>query len=483
MTSQDPTDLFATPEPPARRPQGPPAAPHTAAGAGTPPVAPPPGPPSSVPPSVDGPAADGPAVDARPAARPTGTYPAYPGPSASPAPFASVRPGPVQHGPTDAPSGPGSPTARSGARGGGARTALILVLALVAGLVGGVVGNRVSDGGSQDAPVEADLPVAPDGQGDGADLSRPAGSVASIAADVLPSVVSLEVAGDDGAGATGSGFVLREDGYVLTNAHVAGAGGDDGEVVVVLSDGSEHPGEIVGLTTDYDLAVVKIDADGLTPLVLGDSDDVVVGDEVLAVGAPLGLDSTVTSGIVSALHRPVQAGDQATTAFIDAIQTDAAINPGNSGGPLVDADGQVVGINSAIAQAPGAMQATGSIGLGFAIPANQARTTAEQLIETGTATYPVIGVLLDTGYGGEGVKVAEDSQQGNPPVTPDGPADLAGIRAGDVILEIDGRPVSRSDELIVAIRARQPGDAVTLRVRSGEEERDVRVVLQESSGT
>nr|WP_246253814.1 trypsin-like peptidase domain-containing protein [Isoptericola chiayiensis] len=354
-------------------------------------------------------------------------------------------------------------------------------MALVAGLVGGFAGDRLSGTTAEDAPVEADLPAAPDG-GEGTDLSRPAGSVAAIAADVLPSVVSLEVSGGGGAGSTGSGFVLREDGYVLTNAHVVSAGDDGGAVTVVLSDGSEHPGEVVGLTTDYDLAVVKIDVDGLTPLVLGDSDDVVVGDQVLAVGAPLGLDSTVTTGIVSALHRPVQAGDQSSTAFIDAIQTDAAINPGNSGGPLVDADGEVVGINSAIAQAPGALQATGSIGLGFAIPANQARTTAEQLIETGQATYPVIGVLLDTTYTGEGVKVSEDPQQGNAPVTSGGPADLAGVRAGDVILAIDGRPVSRSDELIVAIRARQPGDAVTLRVRSGEEERDVRVVLQESDG-
>jgi putative serine protease PepD len=205
----------------------------------------------------------------------------------------------------------------------------------------------------------------------------------------------------------------------------------------------------------------------------------VVGDAVLAVGAPLGLESTVTAGIVSALHRPVQAGAAAQTAFIDAIQTDAAINPGNSGGPLVDVDGEVVGINSAIAQPPGSMSATGSIGLGFAIPANQARHTAEQLIETGRATYPVVGVLLDSSYRGEGVQVASEAQQGQPAVTPGGPADEAGIRPGDVILSIDGRPVSRSDELIVAIRARQPGDAVTLRVRSDGEERDVRVVLRE----
>jgi putative serine protease PepD len=190
----------------------------------------------------------------------------------------------------------------------------------------------------------------------------------------------------------------------------------------------------------------------------------------------------VTSGIISALHRPVQAGEgEQQAAFIDAIQTDAAINPGNSGGPLLNAAGEVVGINSAIAQPPGALQATGNIGLGFAIPANQARHTAEQLIETGRATYPVIGVLLDSTYRGEGVQVAAEAQEGQAPVTPGGPADQAGIRPGDVILAIDGRPVSQSDELIVAIRARQPGEAVTLRVRSGDQERDVRVVLREQA--
>ncbi|MCA5892379.1 trypsin-like peptidase domain-containing protein [Isoptericola sp. NEAU-Y5] len=347
---------------------------------------------------------------------------------------------------------------------------------MVAGLVGGVVGDRLSDAVGPDRPSDADLPAPADGVALDGTPSRPADSVAGIAAAVLPSVVSIEVTGGDGV-STGSGFVLRSDGYILTNNHVVSGGAADGDVVVTFADGHERDAELVGRTTDYDLAVLKVDESGLEPLVLGDSDDVVVGDAVLAVGAPLGLDATVTTGIVSALHRPVQAGDDAESAFIDAIQTDAAINPGNSGGPLVSSAGEVVGINSAIAQPPGALTATGSIGLGFAITANQARHTAEQLIETGRATYPVIGVLLDTTYGGEGVQVSTGAQQGQPAVTPEGPADLAGIRAGDVILAIDGRPVARSDELIVAIRARQPGDAVTLRVRTDGDERDVRVVL------
>jgi putative serine protease PepD len=372
----------------------------------------------------------------------------------------------------------GMPVAAPRTRRGGARGWLVaagLVGALVAGAAGGVVGAQVLD----ERRPQADLPPAATARPDRGELT----GVAEIAAEVLPSVVAIEVRGADGEG-TGSGFVLREDGYLLTNNHVVAADVGTGRTItVVYADGSQDEAELVGSTSDYDLAVLKVDRTGLTPLALGDSDAVVVGDPVVAIGAPLGLQGTVTTGIVSALNRPVTAGDTDAPAFINAIQTDAAINPGNSGGPLVDASGQVIGINSAIAQPPGALTggATGSIGLGFAIPANQARRTAEQLIETGTATYPVIGVLLDSRYTGEGVQVATEAQGGQPPVTPDGPADAAGIAPGDVILAIDGRPVTQADELIVAIRAKAPGDAVTLTVRTGDDERDVRVVLSELS--
>jgi putative serine protease PepD len=353
----------------------------------------------------------------------------------------------------------------------------LVLLSLVAGALGGWGAQSLLARADQGRPVDGALPAAVERDPASGELS----DVAGVAAEVLPSVVAIQVRGPQGGG-TGSGFVLREDGYILTNSHVvAAADGGAAEVVVVFSDGSEEDAVIVGRTSDYDLAVIRVDRSGLTPLALGDSDDVVVGDPVIAIGAPLGLQGTVTTGIVSALNRPVSAGNQDETAFINAIQTDAAINPGNSGGPLVDAAGQVVGINSAIAQPPGLGAAGGSIGLGFAIPANQARRTAQELIETGRATYPVIGVVLDGSYTGEGVQVATGPQEGvGPAVTPGGPADRAGIRPGDVILAIDGRPVTESDELVVAIRARAPGDAVTLTVRTGDgEEREVRVVLDE----
>jgi putative serine protease PepD len=190
----------------------------------------------------------------------------------------------------------------------------------------------------------------------------------------------------------------------------------------------------------------------------------------------------VTTGIVSALNRPVSAGADDAPAFINAIQTDAAINPGNSGGPLVDGRGRVIGVNSAIARVPGVEGAatTGSIGLGFAIPSNQARRTAEQLIRTGKAEHPIIGVVLDRQYEGEGVRVATTQTQGQAPVTEGGPADRAGIKPGDVITRFNNRPVTEPDELIVAIRAQQPGDSVRLTIRRGSAESVVTVVLRAS---
>ena len=363
-------------------------------------------------------------------------------------------------------------------RGIGAGLVVVLLLgALVVGALGGVLAPRVVDA-FDGRPGDAALPTITPSD----DLARPDGSIADIAATVAPSVVSIQVTGTGGQG-TGSGFVIRDDGYILTNNHVIAGAVPDGQIRVTFVDGTEEDATLVGRTADYDLAVIQVDRTDLVPLVLGDSDGVVVGDPVIAIGAPLGLDGTVTSGIISALNRPVAAGDLADTAFINALQTDAAINPGNSGGPLVNGSGEVIGINSAIAQPPGQMAASGSIGLGFAIGSNQARRTAEELIETGQASYPIIGVLLDSTYDGEGVQVSTDDQAGQPAVTVDGPAAGAGIVPGDVILSIDGRPVTQPDELIVAIRAKAPGDSVVLRVRSGDDERDVSIVLDKATSS
>ena len=364
------------------------------------------------------------------------------------------------------------PARRRRGRGALLVVSAVLLASLLGGFAGGWLQDRSGTGISVVRSTDSGAQAA----------SRPPGSVAGIAEAVLPSVVSIETSSGQVQG-TGSGIVIRPDGYILTNNHVVADVADGGDIRVVFADGTQETAEVVGSTTSYDLAVLRVDRNDLPALDFGDSDAVVVGDPVIAIGAPLGLESTVTTGIVSALNRPVAAGDDVDSAFINAIQTDAAINPGNSGGPLVNSDGDVIGINSAIARAPGNLTGTGgSIGLGFAIPSNQAARTAEQLINEGRATYPVVGLLLDRRYSEEGVKVVDEPTDGIEPVTPGGPADKAGIRAGDVIVGFQGRPVTEPDQLIVAIRAQRPGDTVTLTVRRGDEERDVEVVLDAADG-
>jgi putative serine protease PepD len=295
-------------------------------------------------------------------------------------------------------------------------------------------------------------------------------------------VVSISVSGASGGG-TGSGFVIRSDGYILTNNHVVADAADGGRIVVTFADETSMRAKIVGRTPIYDLAVVKVDAKNLPAVDLGNSDSLVVGDPVLAIGSPLGLSGTVTSGIISALARPVTAGDAAgDLSFISAIQTDAAINPGNSGGPLVDAQGRVVGVNSSIATlSQGASQA-GSIGLGFAIPITQAARIAEELVKTGTAVYPIVGVNLDLQFAGPGARILPEQVGGSSPVVPGGPAADAGLEPGDVVTEIDGQTVAGYEEFVVEIRSRQPGDTVTLTVQRDGREFEVDVVLDATEG-
>ncbi|MBB5929159.1 S1C family serine protease [Streptomyces echinatus] len=353
-----------------------------------------------------------------------------------------------------------------------------LVVALVAAGIGGAVGAYVEREGLGDdvrLPQAGSVPVgrAPD-------------SVAGIAARALPSVVTLHVRGTDAAG-TGTGFVLDERGHILTNNHVVEPAGSGGEISVTFSSGETVGAKVVGRDSGYDLAVVQVHGvRGLTPLPLGNSDDVRVGDPVVAIGAPFDLANTVTSGIISAKERPITAGgeksDGSDVSYVDALQTDAPINPGNSGGPLLDSRAEVIGINSAIRSAgsgsgsAGGGQA-GSIGLGFAIPVNQAKRVAEELINEGRATHPVIGVTLDMGYTGDGARIDDKSANGGPAVTRGGPGERAGLRAGDVVRGVGGERVHTGEELIVKIRAHRPGDRLRLRVQRDGTEREVSLVL------
>ena len=341
-------------------------------------------------------------------------------------------------------------------------------LCLLSGVIGGVAGQLPQD------RIHLAGTTLPE-PGPGA-TQRPAGSVANIAAVALPSIVTIKVdAGSEGS-ATGSGFVLDGKGHVLTNNHVVEPG-VNGDIEIVLSNGDTEKATIVGRDASYDLAVLKIQRTGPDAAASWrPSDKVVVGDQVIAIGAPLGLDQTVTTGIVSALNRPVTPGEAATRAsYINAIQTDAAINPGNSGGPLLDMSGKVIGVNCAIARVPGTSGSTGgSIGLGFAIPSDQARRTADQLIATGKATHPVIGVQLDRTFSGDGAQVVDTADA----VTAGGPAAKAGVKAGDVIIGFEGKRIRTPDQLIVSIRARAVGDTVSLKVQRDGKELDLQMTLE-----
>lgn len=359
---------------------------------------------------------------------------------------------------TPPPQGGAGQPQPGGRRGPGwiAVVAIAMVAALCSGTLGGLGGALLA--GSDDEPARAE------------------GAITDIAAQTVPSVVTIRVGGSAASGGTGTGWVYDDQGHIVTNNHVVADGGDD--IAIQTDAGDRYDAELVGRDVSYDLAVIKVEGADLPPLPVGASKDVVVGDEVVAVGSPLGLSSSVTSGIVSAIERPVTAGEEGEESFISAIQTDAAINPGNSGGPLIDDAGEVVGVNSAIAQLPGG-QASGSIGVGFAIPSDVVARTADQLIADGEAEHPAIGVSLDTRWSQEGARVLEDGDaDGGQAVLPDGPAAKAGVQPGDVIVEMDGQRITSHDQLIVRIRAKAVGDQVTLTVQRGDQEEELTMTLE-----
>ena len=367
--------------------------------------------------------------------------------------------------------------------------AAILATGLIAGSAGGYLGSRgapvntvpaASQLRDTNISLPTAVPVAP--------IARPQTSIAAIAARVLRSVVSISV--ESGVeGGTGSGVVLRADGYILTNNHVVASTGA-GTTITVSFNGEDEvdvPADVVGTDPETDLAVIKVRQvrHPLIPATLGTSSGLVVGDPVVAIGSPLGLAGTVTSGIVSALNRtvrvPAEDGSKSSTPLFNAIQTDAAINPGNSGGALIDLAGRVVGINSAIATlgSTSADVQSGSIGVGFAIPVDEARSIAEQLIRTGKATHPAIGVSASTvGADGRGARGAKLNV-----VTTGGAAAQAGLRSGDIITRVGSKVVTSVDSLIVDLRAYRVGETVTVTYLRGGKAQTARLLLQDKKAT
>ena len=377
-------------------------------------------------------------------------------PSASPAWLAPTPPG--SHPPPAPPTPAGGPARRGGL---GSVLLVSIVVAVVAGLLGGALGYVVA------ARTAGSSFSLGNSSGSTPELAeRPPTSLAGIAKTVQPSVVTVVIRSASGNG-NGSGFVIDAEGHILTNNHVAAPAAAGGTLRVVFSDGTSVAATIVGRDAGSDIAVLKIQKDNLKPIRFGDSDKIAIGDPTVAFGSPLGLADTVTSGIVSAIDRPVRTGGESGAnqggdddAYLAAIQTDAAINPGNSGGPLVDGAGRVIGVNSAIAALPTqGGSSSGNIGIGFAIPINQAKRIAEQIIGTGRARTTIIGAEIALGG---------DQNTGGAPLTSvvaRGPAEKAGLKAGDVVIKFADRPIEDGVALIALVRKQAPGTKVGVTYR------------------
>jgi putative serine protease PepD len=342
--------------------------------------------------------------------------------------------------------------------------AAVLATAVVVGGAAGVGGAAAwsalddssgSNAGSPDTRATSQVVDTPDSPA--AD-----GSVEAVAAKVLPSVVKINVSGAQGAG-SGSGIILSSDGEILTNNHVAEIAGDGGTMSVSFNDGSTAKAEILGTDPLTDTAVIKAEGvSGLTPATIGKSSDLKVGESVVAIGSPFGLDSTVTSGIVSALNRPVDVGSDGAgnSTTYPAIQTDAAINPGNSGGALVDLDGNVVGINSSIRTASNSETEAGSIGLGFAIPMDEVMPIVDQMSKGETPTHARLGISVSPVADRSGALVSQGAEVQE--VSDGSTAANAGLAKGDIITKVDDQLITDADSLVATIRSYRPGDEVTV---------------------
>ncbi|MDF2257376.1 trypsin-like peptidase domain-containing protein [Streptomyces ferralitis] len=426
-------------------------------------------------------------------------HPTVPPPPVPPSAFSAPAPGtPGQ--PADPPQPPNGPQDPYGSYalspapapeqrrrpGAGGLVAAVIVAALVAGGVGGGIGywaaNR-ADNGSTTVSSAVD-PKA---------LNRPPSSVAGIANRALPSVVTINASGSQESG-TGTGFVYDTQGHILTNNHVVAPAANGGKLTVTFSNGKTYDAEVVGRAQGYDIAVIKLKNAGdakLNPLPVGNSDQAAVGDATIAIGAPFGLSGTVTTGIVSAKNRPVASSDGqgSTASYMSALQTDASINPGNSGGPLLNANGAVIGVNSAIqsanngASSPfGGSSQAGSIGLGFAIPINEAKYVADTLIKTGQPVYAVMGLSVNMNYNGQGAQISDNGANGGSAVTAGGPGDKAGLKPGDVITKLNDTVVDSGPTLIGTIWQHRPGDQAQVTYQRGGSTHTTTVTLGERKG-
>jgi putative serine protease PepD len=417
---------------------------------------------------------------------------------------APQHPGPGPEGAWPPPQAPGTPLYADGGAGGaggawgsgyqqpapkpkngrGGLVAAVLVAALVAGGVGGGLGYTLAkdnDNGSSTTLSASDS---------GGSVKRDSGTVAGVAQKSLPSTVTIEAESTSGEGGTGTGFVFDTQGHIVTNNHVVADAVDGGKLTATFPNGKKYDAEVVGHAQGYDVAVIKLKnaPSDLKPLTLGNSDQVAVGDSTIAIGAPFGLSNTVTTGIISAKDRPVASSDGSgsNASYMSALQTDASINPGNSGGPLLDAQGNVIGINSAIQSTSGGglggTSQSGSIGLGFAIPINQAKYVAQQLIQTGKPVYAKIGASVSLEDSTGGAKITTEGAGGSASVEAGGPAAKAGLKPGDVITKLDDHVIDSGPTLIGEIWTHKPGDKVKITYERGGKTHTVDLTLGARTG-